>query len=235
MRQLHDDGADDRNKGSCVHCGAADETRDHSPSRVFLDEPFPENLPHSPACRRCNNVISKDEEYLACLLECVLAGEVVPSMFLREKIANCLRRSPALAESIRHARTECDGRIHWKFDEDRIRAVIIKLARGHIAYELSEPRIDEPSSLWFGPLCEMSEEERDAFEHGEDDSFLALWPELGSRAMQRVLVTGVGGAIKDEWLHAQAGRYRYQVSWVCQARVKIVIREYLACEVTWNK
>ena len=161
MRQLHDNGADDRNKGFCAHCGAADETRDHSPSKVFLEEPFPENLPFSPACLICNSRASKDEEYLACLLECVLVGDVIPSMFHREKIANCLRRSPALVESLRQARNQLNGRIRWAYDEDRVRAVIMKLARGHIAYELSEPRIDEPSSIWFKPICEMGDEERE--------------------------------------------------------------------------
>lgn len=234
MRQLHDDGADDRSKGFCVHCGAAGETRDHSPSRVFLDEPFPENLPHSPACLRCNNSASKDEEYLACLLECVLVGDVILSMFHREKIANCLRRSPALVESLRQARNELNGQVRWTYDDDRVRAVIMKLARGHVAYELSEPRIDDPSSIWLKPLCEMNDMEREFFEYGEDGMSLAIWPEVGSRAMQRILVTGIGVTIEDEWLHVQAGRYRYQVSWVSQAKVKIVIREYLACEVTWE-
>ncbi len=234
MRQLHDDGADDRNKGFCVHCGAAGETRDHCPSRVFLDEPFPENLPHSPACLGCNSSASKDEEYLACLLECVMVGDVIPSMVHREKIANCLRRSPALVESLRQARNELNGQVRWTYDDHRVRAVIMKLARGHVAYELSEPRIDEPSSIWFKPLCEMSDKECEFFEHGEDGVSHAIWPEVGSRAMQRILVTGIGVAVEDEWLLVQAGRYRYQVSWGGQAKVKIVIREYLACEVTWE-
>lgn len=234
MRQLHDDGADDRSKGFCVHCGAADETRDHFPSKVFLDEPFPENLPQGPSCVRCNNGISKHEEYLACLIECVLSGEVDLSRLRREKIANCLRRSPALTESLRKARHDSGDRIRWEFDENRVRVVVMNLARGHVAFELSEPRIDEPSSMWFCPLCEMSDEDREAFEHGEDDSLLALWPEVGSRAMQRILVTGAGSTLEDEWLDVQPGNYRYQVSWANGLRVKIVIREYLACEVTWE-
>lgn len=41
MRQLHDDGADDRSKGFCVYWGAIDETQIIVPSKVFLDEPFP--------------------------------------------------------------------------------------------------------------------------------------------------------------------------------------------------
>lgn len=163
-----------------------------------------------------------------------MVGDVIPAMVHREKIANCLRRSPALAESLRQTRNELNGEIRWAYDDDRVRAVIMKLARGHVAYELSEPRIDEPSSVWFKPLCEMNDKEREFFEHGEDGVSLAIWPEVGSRAMQRILVTGIGVTIEDEWINVQAGRYRYQVSWVGQARVKIVIREYLAGEVTWE-
>lgn len=55
MRQLHDDGADDRSKGFCVYWGAIDETQIVVPSKVFLDEPFPENLPQSPSCVRWMN------------------------------------------------------------------------------------------------------------------------------------------------------------------------------------
>jgi hypothetical protein len=67
MEQLRCSG-DDRNKGRCIHCGGPDETRDHSPSKVFLDEPYPENLPVCPSCLQFNNTLSIDEEYLACFL-----------------------------------------------------------------------------------------------------------------------------------------------------------------------
>ena len=43
MQQLRCYG-DDRNKGFCVHCGGPSETVDHVPSKVLLDEPYPENL-----------------------------------------------------------------------------------------------------------------------------------------------------------------------------------------------
>lgn len=65
---------DERLKGSCVYCGGPPETVDHVPSRVFLDDPLPENLPVVEACRECNGGFSLDEEYLACLLECVMTG-----------------------------------------------------------------------------------------------------------------------------------------------------------------
>jgi hypothetical protein len=36
--------ADNRLVNGCVYCGGPEETRDHVPSRVFLDPPYPENL-----------------------------------------------------------------------------------------------------------------------------------------------------------------------------------------------
>ena len=50
MQQLRCYG-DDRNKGFCVHCGGPSETVDHVPSKVLLDEPYPENLMAASACR----------------------------------------------------------------------------------------------------------------------------------------------------------------------------------------
>ena len=54
---------DDRNKGFSVHCGGPDETKDHVPSKVLLDEPPPTNVFVSPAC--FNDALAPDEEYLA--------------------------------------------------------------------------------------------------------------------------------------------------------------------------
>ena len=58
--------ADSRNKGFCVHCGGPYETDDHVPSKVLLDEPYPDNLIVCPSCLKCNNELSDDETYLAC-------------------------------------------------------------------------------------------------------------------------------------------------------------------------
>lgn len=58
---------DKRLTGICVYCGGEPSTRDHVPSKVFLDEPYPENnLPVVPACETCNNSFSLDEE-VCCL------------------------------------------------------------------------------------------------------------------------------------------------------------------------
>ena len=55
----------------CCYCGGYADTVDHVSSKVFLDEPYPDNLPVVPCCRNCNEEFSLDEEYVAVLLECV--------------------------------------------------------------------------------------------------------------------------------------------------------------------
>jgi hypothetical protein len=227
---------DDRKKGFCVHCGGRSESRDHVPSKVLLDEPLPENVMVSPSCLSCNQGFSLDEEYLACLLECVIAGEVDPTKIERRRVARILDQNPRLAAMLQKSRTiNSEGNIEWRADVDRIKTVLMKLARGHVAYELNEPPLGEPSIFAFKPLGAMSSSERNAFEDDvRDVSDEPFWPEVGSRAMQRMMV--VGNMVLDGgWLVVQDGRYRFQAfashdSFV----VRLFIREYLACEVIWR-
>jgi hypothetical protein len=230
MRQVPD-YADIRNKGFCVHCGAADETSDHVPSKTFLDEPFPENLPVSPSCFRCNNNLSLDEEYLACLLECVIAGAVDPDKIERPRVARSLTRKHRLTDRLKKARHTVGEQVVWDFEADRIRGVLLKLARGHAAFELNEPRIDAPDAFSFKPLTAMTSGERDVFE-GNSEARLAPWPEVGSRAMHKLLIVG-SDVYEEGWLVVQEGRYRYRTSQDDGLRVRLVIREYLACETAW--
>jgi hypothetical protein len=47
MEQLPNFG-DQRTLAYCAFCGGETGTRDHCPSRIFLDQPFPDNLPVVP-------------------------------------------------------------------------------------------------------------------------------------------------------------------------------------------
>jgi hypothetical protein len=226
VQQLPDYG-DERNKGWCVFCGGAMETRDHAPSRVLLDEPYPENLPVLACCHECNQSFSLDEEYLACLIECARTGSVAQAQAARPKIAKILARKPALESRLAGARRETAEGILWEPEDERVRNVIVKLARAHIAYEQNEPQLDEPASVAIVPLCSMYEEVRDEFEASPNTG---LWPEVGSRAMHRILVGAEGDY---PWIEVQPGRYRYLVA-TGPALVRMVIAEYLAAEVAWD-
>jgi hypothetical protein len=226
VQQLPNYG-DERNKGWCVFCGGPMETRDHAPSRVFLDEPYPDNLPVLASCDTCNNSFSLDEEYLACLIECARTGSVKEAGSTRPKIAKILARKPALEARLAAARCETGDGIIWKPEDERVHNVVVKLARAHVAYEQNEPQLDDRTSVSIIPLCAMTDEARNEFEAASNTG---LWPEVGSRAMHRILVEAEGDY---PWIEVQPGRYRYLVA--CgPLLVRIVIAEYLAAEVVWD-
>jgi hypothetical protein len=224
--------ADERFKDLCVYCGASPDTRDHVPSKVLLDEPLPDDLPVVPCCEQCNNGFSLDEQYLACFVECAISGSTNPDLVHRDKIKRILRERPALAARIAQSRSEdLFGNASWSPEVRRVRNIILKLARGHIAYEYSEPQLGEPSNIFMLPISEMSTEELREFEAPRAGN---LFPEIGSRAFLDVLVVGDEVVMQEGlWSVVQQGRYRYAVSHSEQIAVRSVLSEYLACEIVW--
>jgi hypothetical protein len=234
--------ADDRLINGCVYCGGSEETRDHVPSRVLLDSPLPENLPVVWACSSCNSGFSRDEEYVACLIESVIAGSTDPARIRRTTVANILRRAPALRARIEAARTTEGRQVRFGIEPDRIKNVVLKLARGHAAFELSQPCRQEPTALWWHPLHLMTEEQRNSYDASHVVQMLG---EIGSRNSQRLLVTHLGlepasgekktlSLLINDWVDVQEGCYRYlAIDDGGEIKIKMVIGEYLACEVTW--
>lgn len=232
MDQLHS-YADQRLISGCVHCGRMAEGDDHVPSRVLLDEPYPENLPVVPSCTTCNTGFSLDEEYLACLIECARAGGV--EAVRRPKIKRILEHSPALVARLHQARREnLFGDVEFVPELPRVSNVLVKLARGHAAFELSQPLRHAPDSVRYAPLCTLKPEAIDEFE-GPPDIGAGIWPEVGSRAMQRLVVSQAGGLVIMDWITVQEGQYRYLATASSSVVVRIVIGEYLACEVVWDE
>lgn len=230
LRQWPDEG-DSRNKGFCAHCGGPEETRDHNPSKIFLDAPLPENLPVASSCQACNASFSDDEEYVACLLECVISGNVDPARFERHSVSRTLAGNRRLQRELAGACREVEGEIWWDPDGARLRRIAIKLARGLVDFELNEPQLHEPETVWSMPLMLMSQWDRRAFENDESD--FALWPELGSRAFHRVLM-GPEDSWVNGWIVVQPNRFRYRVSQAGGTRVRMVLREYLALDIIWD-
>lgn len=223
------DYGDVRELANCAFCGGETGTRDHCPSRVFLDEPYPIDLPVVPACSACNAGFSLDEEYLACLVSCVVAGSTDPEAVPREKIGRILTEKPALRARIELACVKPDGRVCFTPEHARVTSVATKLAQGHALYELHEPCARPPDAVTCLPLSVMTGRERLAF---ENPALPRLWPEAGSRALQRMVTEGrihSGG-----WLGIQPGRYRFRAVGGGDVDIRIVIHEYLACHVRWG-
>lgn len=235
MEQLNNFG-DERVLAGCLYCGGPPDSREHVPAKVLLDNPLPENLPVVSACYECNSSFSLDEEYLACLLECVLCGSVSPKQIQRKKIRKILERKPALATMIEESRRVNEGGVSFDIDVARVRRVIVKLAQGHAAFELNEKLDEDPLTVSFFPLHLLTAVERKQFEKVEDLSEFLPWPEVGSRAMQRAASSCDFSLTTSDlcWIEVQPRRYRYLTVAYVPVEVRMVLSEYLGCRVTWS-
>ncbi|MEQ8849022.1 hypothetical protein [Botrimarina sp.] len=224
--------ADQRHAAFCVFCGDAPTTREHAASKVLLDDPLPDDLPVVFSCSECNNGFAIDEEYLACLLDCVISGTTVPDKVGRKKVADSLRHSSGLAARIAAScKTNESGRLIWEPEAERVRNVVVKLARGHVAHQYSEPQLDDPTNVFIAPFEVLTDEQREHFETPPDSSG---WPEIGSRAFINLIVGGDKVYdIESGWSILQRDRYRYLVAQPGEIVVRIVLSEYLACEIVW--
>jgi len=226
MRQLRTFG-DERELCFCAYCGGVPETRDHVPSRVLLDEPYPENLPVVPACKSCNSGFSADEEYVACLIESVLTGHANSSAVQRPKIQRILSDKPALLARLRSARVVNQNGTSFQIEEVRLKQLFRKLGCGHSLFELHIPHSGAEPQIWMAPLPLLSADELYAFESLPLPSLL---PEVGSRAL---IEQAERGSFLPEWVVVQPGRYRY-AAWVGETlAVRIVLSEYLAGHIEW--
>lgn len=227
----HTTFGDERALGLCALCGDSTETRDHVPPKVLLDDPLSSPAAVVPACERCNRTLSRDEEYFACAVEVALKG-TTELVALRPKVQGILHHSPKLAlrlaRSLIRVPDPRSGRSGWpelSIEIDRVSRVVVKVARGHALHELHDPQYNAPASVSFWPMHVVSRAKRQDFEMPPIQS---LWPEVGSRALQRLVLEG-----GPHWVCVQRDRYRF-LAWTDGApRVRMVFSEYLAAEVTW--
>jgi hypothetical protein len=140
-----------------------------------------------------------------------------------------LSQRPALAARLEGARSDLQGVPHFAVEQARVRNVVLKLARGHALFELNEPQLKEPSNVVYAPLSQWDVSTRDEFER---PPLYGPSPEVGSRAMQRMLMSEDFAA---EWIVVQPQRYRYLAFVGSNLVVRVVLSEYLACEVVWER
>jgi hypothetical protein len=224
---------DKRSSEGCTYCGKySGITRDHVPSKVFLDEPYPEQLPVVGVCETCNNNLSMDEEYVACLISCVIAGSVESANIERQKIRRILSDKASLRALLSESPSMGEaGSLVWCSDPRRVRNVVLKLARGHAMYEGAETTRQDPDRTLITPLLSMTRGQRQAFETPIES---CVFPEIGSRQFVNALVAGDQVYSDCGWQVVQTGRYRYLASFGDHVTIRIVLSEYLACEVMWD-
>ncbi len=218
--------ADSRQTYFCAYCRGGLGTRDHVPSKVFLDKPYPKNLPVVFACKECNESFSLDEEYIACLIECIKSNSCNVENLERENIKEILSRKPKLLERIKMQTKRGNNYLESELEKNRIKNVLLKLAKGHLLYEFNTPITNEEININYFNLLSLDEVSRLYFEIPPE---LTKMPEVGCRALGNIYIL-------DEkyfcfnWNIVQAERYRYLTGYNGQFFVRIVIGESLACE-----
>ena len=227
----------------CIYCGAIADTREHVPSKVFLNKPLPSDLPTLPACRICNNGFSGDELYTNTYIKCVKSiteNNNHESTMIQPVDRNEVREAK---EAVKRALQE------GTFSEnERIKRIIKKLALGHIVYELLECyNIDSfPVSdicISYVLRCSVDEKAWSYLEAIEPLDNEAL-PEIGSRAFRNIYVMDLPLKEKDgsnsitkhllfmDWTDIQNGEYRYITLYRNgDIIVKMIIRNFMYAEV----
>ena len=236
MKQIYH-FSDQLSSVDCIPCAETNHSgrcsRDHIPSKVLLNSPYPENLMPVGMCQECNSGFSKDEEYFSAFLASVITGSTEPDPLRFPTASRTLARNPRLRSRIDAARyvettSIGDTVIIWAPELERIERVMVKNARGHLVYELGQAVELPPTNVNVLPLELLSTQQLSQFENSEG---IGGWPEVGSRLMLRLLETGEVG--EGGWIEVQSGVYRYAVDEI--PRVRMVLREYLAAEVLWDE
>ena len=221
----------------CIPCPEKNHSgrynRDHIPTKALLNRPYPENLMPVGMCKECNSGFAKDEEYFSAFIASVISGSTKPDPLQFPTAFRILARNPRL-----RSRIDADRRIEatpgkepvviWTPELERIERVIVKNARGHVLFELGQAIELPPFRVNIAPIEQLFPHQLSQFEHPQGPSG---WPEVASRLMLRLLETGEVG--EGGWINVQNSVYRYAVDE--SPRVRIVLREYLAAEVSWDE
>lgn len=235
--------ADDRLIHGCIYCGGHADTRDHIPSKCLLDKPYPENLPVIGCCYTCNQNFSSDEQYVACFIECIRSGSTNPHKVGRASISKILRDVPSLRKRINDSMRKVNDHISFIPEWERINNIMLKLAKGHVAFELNIINRDSPTYFWCGLLTSLPEDFKIDFHTAHVQENVG---EIGSKSLQRAIVTSLTildkkgrkkniSVLINDWIDVQDERYRYiAIDDSGVTIIRIVIDEFFCCEVVWE-
>ncbi len=205
----------------CCYCGDFADTVDHIPSKVFLDKPYPENLPVVPCCKKCNEQFSSDEEYVAVLFECVRLQTFAPKRFKREKIRKIVNHNPTILQTVKETvHPLLDG--HFSIDPEnvRLKKVLTKLIAGHLRFEgLDQSFLHKGFDKHFYQDVHTN---REFYQRFHSPIMSSLLPEVGSRALIAMFEQGSAGG---PWLEVQPEMYEYCVA-PDNSEVRIIMQDF---------
>jgi hypothetical protein len=237
----------------CIYCGAVANSREHIPSKIFLEKPYPNNLLLVPSCKTCNNYFSYDELYTWFAIQ-ILKKEYYRSIYITSETYEdrFKKHSPIIAKVHKDVESFCLSKDLnqkddiYNFKSKRIERILWKLAVGHSVFELSECYYtgDEEwnISITYSFLPTLSLNEIDDMNASIDISNYPL-PEVGSRIFEHIYVLQpkinykcYKGFLMLDWIDIQKMKYRYTCANLGdRIVVKIVINEFLYSIITFIK
>lgn len=237
----------------CIYCGNKADSREHIPSKIFIDKPYPPNLYLVPACKACNNSFSADELYTWFVLKHLEIKFGKPK--LSEYEEQRYNKYPSICSEVTndiHTFSE-DETLCYFFRSSRIERILAKLALGHMVYELSEGYHIESEYSWhverivYGFRPVLSQEVINDYDCAMDIKELML-PEVGSRVYDHIYPISIPLSQIDndhmlvlrslllDWTDIQDQKYRYIALFDADsAQVNIVIDEFLYTTVFFTR
>lgn len=202
----------------CIYCPAelTNVSREHTPSKSFLDKPYAPRLPTVPDCPECNKGFDKDDEFAAVLVECWRCNTARPESVERETVARALSRSTGLRVTMERLIGATDLR-----ENPRLLNILRKLVLGHAYFELGRRPVSAEIDCF--ELSSLSAIELDAWEDPPGENIM---PEIGSRLFVDS-ATFMGEAL---WFEPQEERYRYMVRDGEPCEVRIILSEFLGVQ-----
>ena len=121
-----------------LHCGGVPDTGDYTPPKMLINRPCSDEMIVVPSCYEFTNAASLDESRLACVVECVVTGEVEADHVCRTAVVKMLDQRLALAVLMAAIRSAAPGRNDVQLGHRAGQADRTKIARVHAAYELQD-------------------------------------------------------------------------------------------------
>jgi len=170
---------------------------------------------------------SLDEEYIAYWIEIALFKKRKIETKRYKKILNVLEKRPSLKKRILGSNLFGKNEL-LPIEEDRFKNILFKLASGHVLYKQNNPQYEKPTSIKWNFLDSFSKKERSLFEKTYK---IDVFPEVGSRTP---IMINTSGEMHYQWEIVQNDIYRYIVADVDNfIIVKLVLSEFIACEIVW--
>ncbi len=190
---------------SCVYCGNMANTKEHLPTKGIFDSIEDLNLMILPACFSCNNSFSEAEKYFVCFID-YLKSKVYEDYEIRSKTLRTFSKYPYLKDKIESHFIEIgNGQLKVDCDWDALELVMLKIARGHMAYEFSEIFMGEPKHFNYNFIFSINNEEVENYNSPVISNVL---PEIGSRMFEQQLITLEGDSVYL-WKVIKENQYRY--------------------------